>query len=132
MKNTAILLTFALFLALLPTQSQAAGKKDAGAILVLSGGVLMLAAFNYKGDQCPDGYSTHTFQNLPTQCVLISSAGSDVREATTGISYERPALMWTGVGAAAAGIVMMMLPEKARMDVVFGPHEVRVSKTFGF
>ncbi len=132
MKNIVILLTFALFLALLPTQSQAAGKKEAGAILVLSGGVLVLAAFNYKGDQCPDGYSTHTFQNLPTQCVLISSAGSDVREATTGISYERPALMWSGVGAAAAGIVMMMLPEKARMDVTFGPHEVRVSKTFGF
>ena len=117
-----------------PAETHADGKKQAGGILTTAGGALMLSAFNYKGDQCPPGYTTHTSQGLPTQCVYISSSGSDVREATTAVTYKRPALMWTGVGAATAGIVLLLLPGRAAnvVDVSVTPTGWLASKTFEF
>ena len=121
-------------LCLLPMTAHAADKKTVGAILTLSGSALMLAAFNYNGDQCPEGYSTHTFENLPTQCVSISSFGSDVRQATTGVTFKRPVLMWSGLGAAATGIVLLLLPDRAQqvVDLTVTPDGWLASKTFGF
>lgn len=120
-----------------PVQVHAAGKKTVGAILTLSGGVMMLSAFNYKGHQCPSGYSTHRFENLPTQCVFISSFppyNSDVQDATTKVTYQRPNLMWSGLGVAGAGIVLMLLPTRAAesVDVSVTPTGWQASKTFGF
>jgi len=120
---------------LAPVQMHAAEKKTVGAILAISGSVLMLSAFNYKGGQCPAGYSTHTIENLPTQCVFISASGdSDVRNATTSISYQRPGLMWSGLGAATTGIVLMLLPTRAAevVDVSVTPIGWLASTTFGF
>ena len=120
-----------------PVQVHAAGKKTVGAILTASGGVMMLSAFNYEGDQCPSGYSTNRFENLPTQCSFISSLppfDSDVRDATTKVTYERPSLMWSGLGVATMGIVLMLLPTRAAegVDVSVTPAGWLASKTFGF
>ena len=120
-----------------PVQVHAAGKKTAGAILTASGGAMMLLAFNYKGHQCPAGYSTHRFEGLTTQCVFISSVppfNSNVQDATTKVTYERPNLMWSGLGVAGAGIVLMLLPTRAAevVDVSVTPTGWQASKTFGF
>ena len=116
-----------------PVQVHAAGKKKVGAILTLSGSVLMLSAFNYS-QSCPSGYSTHTFQGLPTECVYISANGSDVQQPPVSVSYQRPALMWSGVGAATTGIVLMLLPTRAAkvVDVSVTPKGWLASTTFGF
>ena len=122
-----------------PVHVHAAGKKTVGAVLTASGGAMMLLAFNYKGHQCPFGYSTHRFEGATTQCVFISSFppfNSDVRDATTKATYERPGLMWGGLGVAATGIVLMMLPTRVAqvvdVDVSVTPTGWRASKTFGF
>ena len=117
-----------LILLLLASDTQAASKKKvAGLVTALTGGVMMIVGLE---EECPSGYSTHTFQDLPTQCVFISRSGSDVREA--GLRISRPGAFWGGIGVATAGIVMMLLPEQARVDIAFSPHELRVSKTIGF
>ena len=120
-----------------PVQVHAAGKKTVGAILTISGGAMMLSAFNYEGDQCPSGYSINTFENIPTQCVFISldpPFNSDTRDATTRITYERPGLMWSGLGVATMGIVLMLLPTRTAegIDVSVTPTGWLASKTFGF
>ena len=133
MRRLVIGLMLVTVLVVVPADARAAGKTTAGAILTLSGSALLLAAFDYKGDQCPDGYSTHTYQNLPTQCVLLSRSGSDVREATTGVTYKRPGLMWSGLGVAATGIVLLLLPERTQVaDVTVTPDGWRASKTIGW
>ena len=120
-----------------PVQVHAAGKKTVGAILTISGGAMMLSAFNYEGDQCPSGYSINTCEHIPTQCVFISSDppfNSDTRDATTRITYERPGLIWSGLGVATMGIVLMLLPTRTAegVDVSVTPTGWLASKTFGF
>ena len=122
---------------IVPVQVHAAGKKTVGAILTISGGAMMLSAFNYEGDQCPSGYSTHRYENLPTQCMFVSSLppfDSNVQDATTKVTYERPGLMWSGLGVATMGIVLMLLPARAAegVDVSVTPAGWLASKTFGF
>ena len=59
---------------------------------------------------------------------------SDVRDATTKVTYERPSLMWSGLGVATTGIVLMLLPTRAAVavDVSITPTGWLASKTFGF
>ena len=118
---------------LVPMPAQAAGRKVAGAVLAVAGAGLIAGAFDWS-TQCPPGYSTHTFQNLPTQCVFISSRGSDVQEATTKLSFERPALVWAGAATAVTGVVLLLLPKKVAKTVQLSvaPSRVSASKTFGF
>ena len=70
-----------------PMHAEAAGKKVAGAALVVAGGALIAGAFDW-GEQCPPLYTKHTFQGSTTQCVFISSRGSDVQAATTSTVYK--------------------------------------------
>ena len=59
-------------------------------------------AFDYRGDQCPTGYSLHTYQDIPSQCVWISTVppyDSDIRDATTAVTLKRKAMLWSGVVA---------------------------------
>jgi hypothetical protein len=134
--KTVCAIALVLAATLVPRQVHAQ-KKVAGAVLVASGAALMLGAFNYD-NSCPRGYSTHTYENLSTQCVYISSRppyNSDVTSETTTITYQRPALLWSGVGAAAAGVVLMLLPTRAAEvapSVGVTPTGVSASKTFRF
>ena len=112
---------------LAPNAQAASKKKVAGLVTAITGGVMMIVGLEEK---CPSGYSTHTFQNLPTQCVFIGGSGSDVREA--GLSISHSGAFWGGVGVATTGIVMMLLPEPARVDIAFSPHGLLISKTIRF
>ena len=59
---------------------------------------------------------------------------SNVQDATTKVTYERPNLMWSGLSVASAGIVLMLLPTRAAevVDVSVTPTGWQASKTFGF
>ena len=45
----------------------------------------------------------HTYQDLPTQCVFVSSRppyDTNVQDATTKAILKRRGLLWAGVGAS--------------------------------
>lgn len=118
----------------LPAPASADGKKIAGASLMLGGAGLAAAAFNWR-KSCPEGYSTHTFEGLDTQCVYISSFGSDVRTADTKVNFARPALAWAGGGAALLGFVLLMWPNRAAtpsINISVSPAGLRAGKTIRF
>ena len=143
MKMTAAVVVAGLLATLVvPRPVHAADKKKVvGAVLAGTGGALMFGAFDYH-TSCPAGYSTHTSENLPTQCVSISRYGSDVsspygpdvRTESTIATYQRPALMFSGVSIAAAGIVLMLLPTRVAKvaDVTVTPTGWLASSTFRF
>jgi hypothetical protein len=142
MKMTAAMVVAGLLATLVvPTPVHAADKKKVvGAVLAGTGGALMFGAFDYH-TSCPAGYSTQPSE-LPTQCVSISRYGSDVsspygsdvRTQSTIATYQRPALMFSGVSMAAAGIVLMLLPTRVAKvaDVTVTPTGWLASSTFRF
>jgi len=94
--------------------------------LVAGGGGAIAAAWDYRSS-CGAGYTTHTFENLPTQCVHISQYGSDVRTEQSSATFKRPMLVKVGAATVAAGIVVLLLPERAQkvartVDVAVTPH----------
>lgn len=108
----------AVSLAAFPQTAQAQGKSKtvAGVVMIAAGAGLMAGAFNYD-THCPPGYSTHTIDVgtvHETTCVSITSFGSDVRDASTSAYYARPAMLWTGIGSAVVGTVLLFLPKKVR------------------
>jgi hypothetical protein len=90
-----------------------ADKDVTGFWLIVGGTVMVVAAFNYDAS-CPTGYRRHTFEGYKTLCSTVSRYGSDVRDEDAHIEYARPALLWTGVAAATAGVVLMALPKRVR------------------
>ena len=101
--------------------------------------LLGIMHFTNSPDQCPAGYSTHTADNLPTQCVFISydpPYDSDIQEATTGVELSRRGLLWAGVGAMVGGVVLALIPGgqavSRAVDVQMSPGRVTVGRTFGF
>lgn len=119
--------------------AEAQSRSTWGWITTAAGGGLIAAAFDYSPDQCPAGYSTHTADNLPTQCVFISydpPYDSDIQEATTGVELSRRGLLWAGVGAMVGGVVLALIPGgqavSRAVDVQMSPGRVTVGRTFGF
>ena len=119
----------------------AQSKTTLGTVLVIAGGGMMAGAFNYRSDVCPEGYSTHTYQDLPTQCLFASSIppyDTDVREATTKATLKRQRLLWAGLGAAVGGVVLLLLPGETgqaasrAVDIQIAPDRVKLGKTFGW
>ena len=101
----------------------------------------MAGAFDYRADVCPDGYSTHTFHNRPTECLFVSSTppfNTDVQEATTKATLKRQRLLWAGLGAAVGGVVLLLLPGETgqaaarAVDIQIAPDRVKLGKTFGW
>ena len=118
--------------------AEAQSRSTWGWITAAAGGGLIAAAFNYSPDQCPSGYSTHTADNLPTQCIFVSRTppyDTDIQEATTGVELARHGVLWAGVGAMG-GIVLAVLPGgnavSRAVDVQISPGRVTVGRTFGF
>ena len=119
--------------------AEAQSRRAWGWVTAAAGGGLIAAAFNYSPDQCPSGYSTHTADNLPTQCIFISRTppyDTDIQEATTGVELARRGVLWAGVGAMVGGIVLAVLPGGSAVsravDVQIAPDRVTVGRTFGF
>jgi hypothetical protein len=104
-----------------------------GTVLTLGGTIATIAAFSYD-TSCPAGYTTHTFQGLPTQCVYVSQYGSDVREQPTTATLERPGMLYGGIGAAAVGLIVLLSPRSAKHapSISFTPRGWKASKTLTF
>ena len=116
----------------------AQSRKTTGIVSILAGAGLVIAAFDYETDICPEGYSTHTYQHQPTQCVFVSPDwpfDTDIRDATTEATFTRPKLAWTGVGAVGLGVVLLTLPDNRvtrNLDVQVSPERVAVRRKFGW
>lgn len=131
----------ALAVVALHAPAEAQSKKTLGAVLAIAGGGMMAGAFDYRADVCPDGYSTHTFHNRPTECLFVSSTppfNTDVQEATTKATLKRQRLLWAGLGAAVGGVVLLLLPGETgqaasrAVDVQIAPDRVKLGKTFSW
>lgn len=124
-----------LVLALYAPMAHAAEKKNIwGASLLLGGIGVAALAWDYT-PQCPDGYTTHTFQGLPTQCVRISSYGSDVINQPTNVEFSRPKLLGAGAAISAAGLILLMYhkaPPKTAPSIVITSQGWRATKSFYF
>ena len=134
LKRIAVAAVAGLFLAS-PVEAQS--RRATGVLVTLVGSGLVAAAFDYRGDVCPAGYTVHTYQNLPTQCVYIAPnfSRTDVQEATTKVRLKRKGLLWSGVGAVGFGVVLAMLPAGSPFETVsidVAPDRLAASKTFGF
>ncbi|MYN68270.1 MAG: hypothetical protein F4X11_25175 [Acidobacteria bacterium] len=135
-----ILMVAACVLVLLSTASPAAAqsRKTTGIVSLLAGAGLVIAAFDYETDICPEGYSKHTYQHQPTQCVFVSPDwpfDTDVRDATTDATFTRPKLAWAGIGAVGLGAVLLTLPDNRvtrDLDVQVSPERVAVRRKFGW
>ena len=67
---------------------------------------LVISAFDYETDICPEGYSRHTYPHQPTQCVYVSPDwpfDTNVRDATSEGTFTRPKLAWAGSARSASG-----------------------------
>jgi len=110
-----------------PVQVRAADeKKVAGGLLLLSGGVLMASAFNYH-QTCESGFDSYYVEDT-NYCI----GRSGVHQAPTSANLKRPILLKVGVGTAAAGTVVLLLPKRARKvapSISFAPSGWLVSKT---
>ncbi|MYH30118.1 MAG: hypothetical protein F4018_17825 [Acidobacteria bacterium] len=135
-----ILMVAACVLVLLSAASPAAAqsRKATGIVSILAGAGLVIAAFDYETDICPEGYSKHTYQHQPTQCVFVSPDwpfDTDVRDATTDATFTRPKLAWAGIGAVGLGAVLLTLPDNRvtrDLDVQVSPERVAVRRKFGW
>lgn len=135
-----ILTVAACVLVLLSAASPAAAqsRKMTGIVSLLAGAGLVIAAFDYESDICPEGYSRHTYQHQPTQCVYVSPDwpfDTDVRDATTDATFTRPKLAWAGIGAVGLGAVLLTLPDNRvtrDLDVQVSPERVAVRRKFGW
>ncbi len=135
-----ILTTVMCILILLSAAAPAAAqsRKTTGIVSLLAGAGLVIAAFDYETDICPEGYSRHTYQHQPTQCVYVSPDwpfDTDVRDATTEATFTRPKLAWAGIGAIGLGAVLLTLPDNPitqDLDVQVSPERVAVRRKFGW
>ena len=135
-----ILAAVACVLVLLATaaSADAQSRKTTGIVSILAGAGLVVAAFDYETDICPDGYSKHTSQYQPTQCLYVSldpPFDTDLRDATTDADFTRPKLAWAGIGAIGLGAVLLTLPDNRvtrDLDVQVSPERVAVRRKFGW
>ncbi len=138
MKKTLAATACVLVLLSAAPPAAAQSRKTTGIVSLLAGAGLVIAAFDYETDICPEGYSTHTYQHQPTQCVYVSADwpfDTDFRDAATEATFTRPKLAWAGIGAIGLGAVLLTLPENRvtrDLDVQVSPERVAVRRKFGW
>ena len=137
-KRIATAATGVLVLLCVAGPAAAQSRKTTGIVSLLAGAGLVIAAFDYEADICPEGYSTHTYQDQPTQCFYQSPDppfDTDLRDATTKATFSRPKLAWAGIGAVGLGAVLLTLPDNRvtrDLDVQVSPERVAVRRRFGW
>lgn len=137
-KRIATAATGVLVLLCVAGPAAAQSRKTTGIVSLLAGAGLVIAAFDYEADICPEGYSTHTYQDQPTQCFYQSPDppfDTDLRDATTKATFSRPKLAWAGIGAVGLGAVLLTLPDNRvtrDLDVQVSPEGVAVRRRFGW
>lgn len=117
--------------------AEAQSRRTTGWLALAAGGGLMIGAFDYKGDICPEGYSRHTFEYEPTLCIYYDPVthDTDTREASIKATFKRPKLAWAGVGAIGLGAVLLTLPDNRvtrDLDVQVAPERFAVQRKFGW
>lgn len=133
---TAAVCVLVLLSAAAPAAAQS--RKTTGIVSILAGAGLVLAAFDYETDVCPEGYSKHTYQHQQTQCFYTNPVppfDTDLRDATTEADFTRPKLAWAGIGAIGLGAVLLTLPDNRvtrDLDVQVSPERVAVRRKFGW
>lgn len=133
---TAAVCVLVLLSAAAPAAAQS--RKATGVVSILAGAGLVIAAFDYETDVCPEGYSKHTYQHQPTQCFYTNPVppfDTDLRDATTKADFTRPKLAWAGIGAIGLGAVLLTLPDNRvtrDLDVQVSPERVAVRRKFGW
>ena len=138
MRTVAAFAAFVVVVMLAAAPAEAQSRDTVGWISVATGAGLLLAAFNYEGDICPDGYSTHRYQHQTTQCYYESPGppyDTDLRDASVRITFKRPGLMWAGIGAIGLGAVLLTLPENPvtrDLGVQASPQRFAVTRRFGW
>ena len=137
MKRIVTVAVGVLLLLSVAAPAPAQSRKTTGIVSILAGAGLVIAAFDYETDICPEGYSRHTYQHQPTQCVYVSadSFDTDVRDASTEATFTRPKLAWAGIGAVGLGAVLLTLPDNRvtrDLDVQVSPERVAVRRKFGW
>lgn len=138
MKRIVMVAVGVLLLLSVAAPAPAQSRKTTGIVSILAGAGLVVAAFDYETDICPEGYSKHTYQHQPTQCVYVSvdwPFDTDVRDATTEATFTRPKLAWAGIGAVGLGAVLLTLPDNRvtrDLDVQVSPERVSVRRKFGW
>ena len=138
MRTVAAVVACFVVLAWAAPPAEAQSRDTVGWISIAAGSGLVLGAFNYEGDICPDGYSTHRYQHQTTQCYYESPGppyDTDLRDASVRITFERPGLMWAGIGAIGLGAVLLTLPENPvtrDLDVQVSPQRFAVRRSFGW
>ena len=138
MKKIVTVAVGVLLLLAVAAPAPAQSRKTTGIVSILAGAGLVIAAFDYETDICPEGYSRHTYQHQPTQCVFVSPDppyDTDVRDATTEATFTRPKLAWAGIGAVGLGAVLLTLPDNRvtrDLDVQVSPERVSVRRKFGW
>ncbi len=138
MKKVLTVVACVLVLLAAAASADAQSRKTTGIVSILAGAGLVVAAFDYETDICPDGYSKHTSQYQPTQCLYVSldpPFDTDLRDATTNADFTRPKLAWAGIGAIGLGAVLLTLPDNRvtrDLDVQVSPERVAVRRKFGW
>lgn len=106
---------------------------------VAAGSGLVIAAFNYRTDACPQyGIRAGLSEPGPTACFRLGSPRSldpGFGSAVAGMTLERPVLLSTGLGAIGAGVLLLALrasPVTRGLDVQVAPEQVVVRRRFGW
>ena len=102
-----------------------------GTYTILGGSMLMLASVE-DTSSCPAGYTTHYFDDIPTQCSYFGRTYTNITEQELSLSIVRKGLFTDGVGAVVGGIVLLALPKKAKKyapSITASPTGVTVGKT---
>lgn len=116
----------------LPSVAMAQGKGQiiTGASLVVGGGVLTYASFDF-GKDCGAGYGYEVNGTLES-CVAVGRTSVNVHDPYQRSSLERPWMLWTGLGSMVLGVMVLALPptvQKAVPDVTFSRKGVTAQKT---
>ena len=91
-------------------------KLITGMLLIAGGGGLTIGAFNYD-TSCAPGETTVIVRVNgvnDTSCVGETYRTVTVSEQATTATFARPGLLWAGLGTAAAGVVVLMLPSRVQ------------------
>lgn len=109
-------------------------KNTVGWLSILGGTGLVIGAFNYSTG-CSSGATTITTHNAgytDTTCISSGYGYVDIKGPDTSAALARPTMLWVGLGAAATGVLLLLIPSGAQRytpDLQVMPKGVAVTKT---
>ena len=108
-------------------------RDAAGALLTAGGAVVAVMAFSYG--HCPDGYSKHTYsygEYGGTDCFYYNRYTGDTDSRGGHARLERKEMLYGGLAATGAGLLLWLLPENHGVSASATPDGWRASKSFSW